>query len=152
MNALFLWIIAHYEEILGTLFSLIYLYFSIKQNIWLWPLGLISSAIYVYVFLKAGIYADMALQVYYVVISIYGWYQWSSKQAQNSLFTFWSKHYFICYYIAGVSTLYRFTNSILGCLYYSCKYYCYLDAGKKIHRTLVSLDSSRYCFIGFIYI
>ncbi len=71
------WFNNHYQEILGTVFSLIYLYFSIKQNIWLWPLGLISSAIYVYVFFSAGIYADMGLQVYYVVISIYGWYRWS---------------------------------------------------------------------------
>ncbi|MCF6242255.1 MAG: nicotinamide riboside transporter PnuC [Bacteroidales bacterium] len=71
------WFYSHYQEILGTVFSLIYLYFSIKQNIWLWPLGLISSAIYVYIFFSAGIYADMGLQVYYVVISIYGWYRWS---------------------------------------------------------------------------
>ncbi len=84
MNELFYWISNHYEEILGTLFSLVYLYFSIKQNIWLWPLGLISSAIYVYVFFKAGIYADMALQVYYVVISIYGWYYWSRKKTKNT--------------------------------------------------------------------
>ncbi len=77
MNDVIVWFSKHYQEILGTVFSLIYLYFSIKQNIWLWPLGLISSAIYVYVFLNAGIYADMALQVYYVVISFYGWYHWS---------------------------------------------------------------------------
>ncbi len=82
MNDVIIWFSNHYQEILGTVFSLIYLYFSIKQNIWLWPLGLISSAIYVYVFLNAGIYADMALQVYYVVISFYGWYHWS-RGAKN---------------------------------------------------------------------
>ena len=84
MNEIFYWVSNHYEEISGTLFSLLYLYFSIKQNIWLWPIGLISSAIYVYVFLKAGIYADMALQVYYVVISIYGWYYWSRKTTKHT--------------------------------------------------------------------
>ncbi len=77
------WFYNHYQEILGTVFSLIYLYFSIKQNIWLWPLGLISSAIYVYVFFSVGIYADMGLQVYYVVISIYGWYRWSRGANQD---------------------------------------------------------------------
>ena len=74
------WFMNHYDEILGTLFSFIYLYFSIKQNIWLWPLGIISSAIYAWVFFDARIYADMGLQFYYVLISIYGWYQWSNKQ------------------------------------------------------------------------
>jgi len=83
MNEIMLWLTSHYEEVLGTIVSLIYLYFSIKQNIWLWPLGLISSAIYVYVFFKAGIYADMALQVYYVVISVYGWYYWNQKVVED---------------------------------------------------------------------
>jgi nicotinamide mononucleotide transporter len=77
------WFILHYQEIIGTIISLAYLYFSIKQNIWLWPLGLISSAIYAYVFFKAGIYADMGLQLYYVVISIYGWYLWLKMQSKN---------------------------------------------------------------------
>ncbi|UCG27903.1 MAG: nicotinamide mononucleotide transporter [Bacteroidales bacterium] len=63
-------------EIFGAITGLLYLYFSIKQNIWLWPLGLITSALYVYVFFITRFYADMGLNVYYVVISIYGWYHW----------------------------------------------------------------------------
>ncbi|MEN8120656.1 MAG: nicotinamide riboside transporter PnuC [Bacteroidota bacterium] len=78
------WFISHYDEVLGIIFSFIYLYFSIKQNIWLWPLGIISSAIYIYIFFNAGIYADMGLQVYYVLISIYGWYHWSFGNTKNS--------------------------------------------------------------------
>jgi nicotinamide mononucleotide transporter len=77
------WIIAHYDELLGTIISLVYLYFSIKQNILLWPWGLVSSAIYVYIFYKAGIYADMALQMYYVVISVFGWYNWKKMQGKS---------------------------------------------------------------------
>ncbi len=77
------WFISHYDEVLGTLFSLIYLYFSIKQNIWLWPLGIIGSAIYASIFFNARIYADMGLQIYYVLISIYGWYHWSFGKDGN---------------------------------------------------------------------
>ena len=80
MHIVVQWLLNHYGEILGTLFSFVYLYFSIKQNIWLWPLGIISSAIYAWVFFNAHIYADMGLQFYYVLISIYGWYQWSYNQ------------------------------------------------------------------------
>lgn len=87
MSDFIVWFSKHYQEIAGTLLSFLYLYFSIKQNIWLWPLGLISSAIYVYVFYNAGIYADMALQVYYVGISIYGWYYWLAG-AKNKKDTF----------------------------------------------------------------
>jgi nicotinamide mononucleotide transporter len=78
------WFILHFQEIIGTIISLIYLYFSIIQNKWLWPLGLVSSAIYALIFFKAGIYADMGLQIYYVVISIYGWFVWIKIQNTNS--------------------------------------------------------------------
>jgi nicotinamide mononucleotide transporter len=73
------WLFENYDtliEIFGTIAGLLYLYFSIKQNIWLWPLGLLTSALYVYVFFIAKFYADMGLNAYYVVISIYGWYHW----------------------------------------------------------------------------
>jgi len=63
-------------EIFGAATGLLYLYFSIKQKIWLWPLGLLTSALYVYIFLVTRFYADMGLNGYYVVISIYGWYYW----------------------------------------------------------------------------
>jgi nicotinamide mononucleotide transporter len=57
-------------EILGAATGLIYLYFSIRQNIWLWPWGIITSLLYVYVFFQAKFYADMSLQFYYLGISI----------------------------------------------------------------------------------
>jgi nicotinamide mononucleotide transporter len=77
------WILLNYQEILGTITSLLYLYFSVIQNKWLWPLGFVSSAIYAYVFFQSGIYADMGLQLYYVVISVYGWFLWVNMQNDN---------------------------------------------------------------------
>jgi len=76
LQNIFIWVVDHYIELLGTIFGLLYILFSIKQNIWCWPLGLISSIIYVAVFFSAKFYADMGLQFYYVFISIYGWYHW----------------------------------------------------------------------------
>lgn len=77
------WLLANWLELFGTLSALIYLYFSIKQNVWLWPLGFIASAVYTVVYLKSGFYADMVLQVYYLVISVYGWYHWVFRGDQN---------------------------------------------------------------------
>lgn len=70
------WLIGNYIEILGTLLSIAYLVLSIKQNIWLWPLGILSAALYVLVFYQAKFYADMGLNIYYFFISIYGWIAW----------------------------------------------------------------------------
>jgi len=70
------WLAEHYIELLGTILGLIYIFLSIRQSIFTWPVGLLTSALYVYVFLVAKFYADMLLQVYYVGISVYGWHHW----------------------------------------------------------------------------
>ena len=50
-------------------------WFSVKERIWVYPIGLISVSIYVYLSFIYGIYADMAINIYYVLMSIYGWYR-----------------------------------------------------------------------------
>ncbi len=70
------YIIDNWLEIFGTITGLLYLFLSIKQNILLWPLGIATSLAYIIVFYNSKFYADMSLQVYYVAISIFGWYLW----------------------------------------------------------------------------
>ena len=72
------WILTNSFELFGTISGLIYILLSIKQNIWLWPIGFISSGLSFIVFLQSKLYADMLLQVYYLVVSIYGFYHWFS--------------------------------------------------------------------------
>ncbi|MDX9880521.1 MAG: nicotinamide riboside transporter PnuC [Prolixibacteraceae bacterium] len=76
MNQIIGWLSENYIEVLGAILGFLYIIFSIRQNILTWLTGLVTSALYIYVFFVAKFYADMALQVYYVVISIYGWYHW----------------------------------------------------------------------------
>ena len=71
-------------EITGVLFSLLYLWLEIKQQKALWIVGFISSAFYVYIFFQAKFYADMGLNVYYLLASIYGWIVWCSKQTTTA--------------------------------------------------------------------
>ena len=71
----FLWIFDRSLEIIATITGFLYIIYSIERNILLWPYGIASSAIFVYVCFHAGIYADMGLYVYYVLIGFYGWYQ-----------------------------------------------------------------------------
>ena len=75
-------------EIFGVLTGILYVILEVKQNRLLWPLGIITSAAYIYIFFSGKFYADMGLQIYYVLISIYGWYYWSmgvSKAAKGEL-------------------------------------------------------------------
>lgn len=88
LNQILIWISNNYIELLGTTFGLLYIIFSIKQNIWCWPIGLITSALYIYVFFETKFYADMILQVYYLIVSVYGWYHWmygSKSKKQDDL-------------------------------------------------------------------
>ena len=70
------WLLTHYVEVLGVVVSVLYLWFSIRQNILLWPTGIISALLYMVVFFQSKFYADMGLNGYYFFISIYGWFLW----------------------------------------------------------------------------
>ncbi|GGH81822.1 nicotinamide mononucleotide transporter [Filimonas zeae] len=54
-------------------------YFSRSANILVYPFGVISTAIYVYISFAGGLYAEGGLNVYYVVMNIIGWYMWLQK-------------------------------------------------------------------------
>lgn len=70
------WLLSNKIELLGAILGILYIIFSIRQSILTWPTGLLTSVLYVIVFFQSKFYADMGLQVYYVVISVYGWYFW----------------------------------------------------------------------------
>ncbi len=76
MKELLYWAAAHWVEIFGAVTGIIYVFLEIRQNIWLWPVGIVTSAVYIWVFFHDKLYADTCLQVYYLVISIIGWYWW----------------------------------------------------------------------------
>ena len=63
-------------EIVAAVLGAIGVYFGVRQNIWTWPIGIAGVTLYVIVFQRARLYADMGLQVVYIIISFYGWYEW----------------------------------------------------------------------------
>ncbi len=77
------WIAENIVEIFGAVTGIAYVILEIRRNILLWPLGIITSAVYIYVFGREGFYANMGLQWYYLFISIYGWYKWNSSITVN---------------------------------------------------------------------
>jgi nicotinamide mononucleotide transporter len=70
------WLSTNWIEIFGAITGIIYVFLEIRQNIWLWPVGIITSAVYIIVFFTSKFYADMSLQGYYLAISVAGWYWW----------------------------------------------------------------------------
>jgi nicotinamide mononucleotide transporter len=74
------WISNNYIEIFGALTGIIYVFLEIRQTIWLWPVGIVTSAVYIWVFLTGKLYADMSLQGYYLIVSILGWFWWTRRK------------------------------------------------------------------------
>ena len=79
LNEILSWLKDNYIELFGALTGFVYIYFSIKEKIWLWPWGIATSSFLAVVFFDSKFYADMGLQIYYVIISIYGWIHWAKK-------------------------------------------------------------------------
>lgn len=67
-----------YIEILGTIVGLVYIWLEYRASIYLWVTGIIMPAIYVYVYYKAGLYADFGINIYYLIIALYGWLAWKT--------------------------------------------------------------------------
>lgn len=66
-------------EIVAVLFGLISVLFAKKNNILVYPTGIISTLIFVYLLNKWGLIGDMLINGYYTTMSVYGWYIWTRK-------------------------------------------------------------------------
>lgn len=120
MSPIFDWIFAQYEstathlvvlEIIAVIFGFLSVWYSKRENILVFPTGIISTAIFVYILWVFGLLGDMMINAYYFVMSIYGWYLWtrkvdeshfipitetSSKENRQSLILFVTNVIFVC--------------------------------------------------------
>lgn len=64
-------------EFTAMLFGVVCVWYGKKEHILLYPLGIISTTIYVYICYKATLYGDLIINIYYTIMSVFGWYMWS---------------------------------------------------------------------------
>ena len=70
------WAATSYTEIVAVVFGLIYIILAAKENIWCWPAGFIGTGTSIYLFWDGSLYMESALNVYYLLMAIFGWWQW----------------------------------------------------------------------------
>lgn len=68
-------------EIIIFIFGVLSVYFAKKENVLVYPTGIICTILSVYIMFHAKYYADMSINIYYSIMSIYGWFQW--KETTN---------------------------------------------------------------------
>lgn len=85
MNCIFDWLIINWFEIIAAILGLIGIFLQIRQNHWYWLVSILMVIMYIIVFYNSKFYADMSFQIYYLGVSIYGWYYWlTNKRTSNT--------------------------------------------------------------------
>ena len=64
-------------EFIAAFFGVVSVYYAKKENILVFPTGIISTIIYVYLLSQWNLYGDLIINIYYTIMSVYGWYMWS---------------------------------------------------------------------------
>lgn len=70
----------------GTLVGLLYLWFEYKASIWLWAAGIVMPAISLFVYYRSGLYADLGINIYYLLAALYGWIIWLRGKSKKGDF------------------------------------------------------------------
>ncbi len=71
-------------EWIGVSFGVAEVLLARANKIWLYPCGIVSVIITAYIFFNAGLYAESGLNLYYLVMSIYGWWWWVNRKGHSS--------------------------------------------------------------------
>ena len=71
-------------ETLGFVTGAFTVWLTVKENIWCWPIGIANNIFFIILFYNSRLFADMGLQVIYIVLSVLGWYWWLRGGKNNS--------------------------------------------------------------------
>lgn len=64
----------------GVFTGILCVWLAAKNNIFNWPIAIVSVIIYIFIFYESKLYADMGLQVYFLLMNAYGWYYWNKNK------------------------------------------------------------------------
>ena len=95
-------------ELIAIFFGLLSVWFAKKNNILVFPTGIINTGIYVYLLWKWDLLGDMIINFYYVVMSVYGWYQKKKKKGEQNQYEIAiasKKDWFYSFYIFTATIL-----------------------------------------------
>ena len=73
------------SEMLGFLTGAASVWLAVKENVWNWPIGIANSAFFLVLFWTAHLYANSGLQVLYIGLGLYGWWNWRYGGAERSI-------------------------------------------------------------------
>jgi|SRR3954469_6318294 len=72
-----------FVELIATLFGLVSVFLASRSSVLTWPTGILNECGFFLVFFQVQLYADMFLQVFFLLVTIYGWYHWCKPEVQK---------------------------------------------------------------------
>lgn len=108
-------------EFVAFVFGIMSVWYAKKENIWVYPTGLVATIITVYLLYKAEYFGDMMMNFYYAVMSIYGWWNWARKKGDTYLVP-----------ISRTTTREKMIGSLMFFLTLLVTYLVYKGFGKEI--------------------
>lgn len=97
-------------EYIAVFAGIISVWYSRKENILVYPIGLINTIFYTYLSLKGGLLGEASVNLYYTIMSIYGWFMWTRKNDEHAVKLHitkasgkeWGQHllFFAAFYVA----------------------------------------------------
>lgn len=107
-------------EYIAVIFGIASVLFSRIENILVYPVGMINTTIYTYLYITHGLYADSLVNSYYTIMSVIGWVMWARKKEgtvvlritkSNKKDWFYALVFFFCFWVALLLILKTFTDS-----------------------------------------
>jgi len=78
------WLASNWTEVLGFATGAACVFLAARRNIWTFPVGIANNLVFIVLFFGAALYADLGLQIVYLVLGVTGWYGWSRHRAADS--------------------------------------------------------------------
>lgn len=73
-----------YWEYIGVALGIAYIFLAMKQSLWCWPVAFVSTSIFTIMFWQGLLYMESLLNFYYLLMAIYGWWQWRGNKQHSS--------------------------------------------------------------------
>ena len=71
-------------ETIAVIFGILSVWYARKESILVFPTGIVSVFLYIFICVEAKLYADMGINAFYFIMSVYGWYNWTHQNGKTA--------------------------------------------------------------------
>jgi len=135
-------------EVVAVVCAVLYLLLVVQENIWCWFFAFVSTALFIYLFHSVSLFSESLLNVYYLIMAVYGWQQWTNKGSKKEVrIHFWKLKVHL---IIAIATL--LLTPVIG--YYMASLgasFPYLDAFIVILSVIATIMVTKKVFENWYY-